>query len=98
MEFRKISDNEITARLQSETASINMSQQEKENIIQRLKKKNNPIGRFMEQEFVIPVKALIAGCAIVVISAFIVFFPMLRVSEEDIQESKVIIIHQEGAV
>ena len=63
-----------------------------------LKKKDNPLHRFLEREITIPVKTLIAGCAIVLIVVFAVFIPLLRVSEKELDENRIIIIRQEGRV
>ncbi len=98
MEQRKISDGEIIERMQSETAAIKMSEQRKKAIILALEKKNNPVSRFMEREIRIPLKTLIAGSAIVIVLAATVCYPLLRVSEKDLQENKIIIYDEEGRV
>jgi hypothetical protein len=98
MEQRKISDGEIIKRMKSETAAIKMSEQRKKAIILALEKKNNPVSRFMEREIRIPLKTLIAGCAIVIVLVATVCYPLLRVSEKDIQENKIIIYNEEGRV
>jgi hypothetical protein len=96
MEYRKISENEIAERMQIETAHIKLSEKRKIAIIHALEKKNNPVSRFMEREIRIPLKTLIAGCAIVIVLATTVFYPLLRVSEKDLQENKIIIYFGEG--
>lgn len=98
MEYPKAVEQEISTCMQAETEHLSMSQREKRMILNKLHKRNNAIGRFMERYITIPLNALVAGCAVVVISVFVILFPMLAVSEKDIQENKVIIIHQEGAV
>ena len=98
MEQRKISDGEIIEQMKSETAAIKMSEQRKKAIILALEKKNNPVSRFMEREIRIPLKTLIAGCAIVIVLVATVCYPLLRVSEKDIQENKIIIYDEEGRV
>jgi hypothetical protein len=98
MEYRKISEDDFAERMQAETMNIVMSQQEKNRIIRTLKKRNNPIGRFMEREITIPLKTLLAGCAIVIVLVCAVFIPIFRVSEKDLQENRIIIIHEGGRV
>ena len=62
-----------------------------------LQTKNYPIHRFLELQITIPVKTVIAACAIIIVVAVAVSIPLFRVSEKDLQENKVIII-QEGRV
>lgn len=98
MEYRKISEDEIMNMMQTETSHIRMSEQGKKAVIHALEKKNNPVGRFMEREIRIPLKTLIAGSAIVIVLVTSIFYPLLRVSDKDLQENKIIIFHQEGRV
>lgn len=98
MEYRKMSEDELAGRMYAETAHVILSEERKKAMFLALQKKNKPIQRFLEREITIPVKTLIAGCAIFLVVASAVFIPLLRVSEEELQENRVIIIQQEGRV
>ncbi len=97
MEYRKMYEDELTARMHEETAHMTLSEEKKKTMFLALQKKNNPIHRFLEREITIPVKTVIAACAIIIVVAVAVSIPLFRVSEKDLQENKVIII-QEGRV
>lgn len=98
MEYRKMPEDELATRMHAETAQLTLSEDRKKAILLALKKKNNPIHRFLERDISIPVKTLIAGCAIILVVVSAVFIPLLRVSEEELQQNRVIIIHEEGRV
>ncbi len=98
MEYPKMPEDELATRMHAETAHMTLSEERKKAMLHALQKKNNPIHRFLEREITIPVKTLIAGCAIILVVAIAVSIPLLRVSEEDLQENRVIIIRQEGRV
>ncbi len=98
MAYRKMTDHEITEQMLIETSQIKLSEQRKRAIIHGLEKKNNPVSRFMEREIRIPLKTLFAGCAIVIALTVTVCYPILRVSEKDIQENQIIIYEGEGRV
>lgn len=98
MEYRKMCEDELTTRMDAETVHITLSDERKRAMLLALKKKDNPLHRFLEREITIPVKTLIAGCAIVLIVVFAVFIPLLRVSEKELDENRIIIIRQEGMI
>ena len=97
MEYRKMYEDDA-ARMDAETSHITLSDERKRAILTTLKKKDTPIHRFLEREITIPVKALIAGCAIVLVIVMAVFIPLLRVSERELDENRIIIIRQEGMI
>lgn len=98
MEYRKMSEDELATRMHDETAHIILSEDRKKAMLLALQKKNNPFHRFWEREITIPLNTVIAACAIIIVVVSAVFIPLLRVSEKELQENKVIIIRQEGRV
>lgn len=78
-------------QLDKELSDIKFGYREKEIVLEKVQTPYGRIKKILEREIIIPVKPAVVGVVIIVISFILVFTNVYKVTDEDVQKSRIII-------